>query len=217
MEPYKENNISSDQSGSYMTSQVEELKTLLSGALDVPKDSIRINFPLLSNFYLINSLHKSSWGIYYVKDESPQLLYTGNYLIQGADYSPRSSKSPFGVSSLSNITSIANTFSYEASLFKQNWALDLNLFEEDNKKLRFTVEEYKYFLKLLNQVRASWLLHLCEEGKFDFVICEYSAPSDHSFFIQLDSIDSVATKIKSYFHFGRHTFYKVNSFTKRDL
>ena len=179
--------------------QIDTLKALLSYALNTPEEKIKVNFPTLKNFYFINNVYKSSWAIYVQNDNLPKLLYTGNFLIQGDKYGKRSGKSPFGAKALSPLKSVANTFSYEASLFKQNWAQDLNLFEEDSDKLKFTVKEYQDFLKLLNNIRAQWLLHLSEEGNFDFVICEFSEPSDPIFFVDLESFDSMAVKIKTYF------------------
>ena len=185
----------------YLEDEVALIKSLLSYGLGLSSNEIKISFPTLKNFYTINNVYKSSWGIYVLKENLPKLLYTGNFIIQGGNeiYAARSPKSPFGAKALSPLRSIANTYSVEASYFKQNWALDLNLFDEDSMKLKFSVNEYKEFLKLLNTLRAQWLLHLIEEGNFDFVICEFSEPSDPLFFIDLENIDSLATKIKVYF------------------
>ena len=38
-----------------------------------------------------------------------------------------------------------------------------------------------------------------EEGNFDFVIIEFSEPSDPVYFVDLGSIDSLATKVRTYF------------------
>ena len=183
----------------YLEEQIDALKSMLSYALNIPTDEIKASFPALSNFYYVNNVYKSSWAIYTHKDKLPKLLFTGNFLVQGGKYGNRSTRSPFGAKALSPLTSIANTFSHEASTFKQNWTLDLNLFEEDTDKLAFSVKEYKEFLNLLNKVRAQWLLHLSEEENIDFVISEFSEPSDAIFFMDLESFDSQATKIKTYF------------------
>lgn len=194
-----EQNILSDVSADYLQEQISSLKALLGYALNIPQEEIKVSFPTLQNFYFVNNVYKSSWAIYTHKDKLPKLLYTGNFLIQGDKYGQRSSRSPFGAKALSPLTSIANTFSHEASIFKQNWTMDLNLFEEDNEKLKFTVNEYKEFLKILNMLRAQWLLHLSEERNIDFVIAEFSEPSDSIFFVDLENLDSLATKIKTYF------------------
>lgn len=199
MDQLEQNQFLSNAKVDYLEEQINLLKSMLAYALDVPVDDIKVSFPSLNNFYFVNNVYKSSWAIYTHKDKFPTLLYTGNFLIQGGQYNGRSPKSPFGAKALSPLTSIANTFSTEASFFKQNWALDLNLFEEEGEKLKFTVNEYKEFLKLLNNIRAQWMLHLSEEGNFDFVICEFSEPSDPLFFTDLENIDSLATKIKIYF------------------
>lgn len=199
MDQLEQNQFLSNAKVDYLEEQISLLKSMIAYALDVPVDDIKVSFPSLNNFYFVNNVYKSSWAIYIHKDKLPKLLYTGNFLIQGGQYNERSPKSPFGAKALSPLTSVANTFSVEASTFKQNWALDLNLFEEEGEKLKFTVNEYKEFLKLLNHIRAQWLLHLSEEGNFDFVICEFSEPSDSLFFTDLENIDSLATKIKIYF------------------
>ncbi|MBI2996022.1 MAG: hypothetical protein HYY52_04885 [Candidatus Melainabacteria bacterium] len=184
---------------SCLEEQAAILINMLSYGLEVPGDEIKISFPTLKNFYFVNNVYKSSWAIYTHKDKLPKLFYTGNFLIQGGQYGSRSSRSPFGAKALTSLASVANTFSYDASVFKQNWTLDLNLFEENNEKLKFSVKEYQEFLKVLNIVRAKWLLHLGEEGNFDFAICEFSEPTDPLFFMDLESIDSSATKTKTYF------------------
>lgn len=183
----------------YLSEQIVQLKEILAFGLGLEKEEIKVSFPSLSNFYYVNNVYKSSWAIYINKDKLPKLLFTGNFLIQGDKYGNRSSKSLFGVNALLSLTSIANTFSTQASFFKQNWTLDLNLFEENESKLKLTVKEYQQFLTILNRVRAQWLLHLCEEGNFDFVIGEFSEPSDPMFFMDLDSIDALGTKIKTFF------------------
>ena len=193
------NQILNNESIGYLDEQIDLLKERLSLALNIPIEDVKVSFPTLQNFYLVNNIYKSSWAVYVKDGNIPQLLFTGNFLIQGGKYSPRASKSPFGVKALSSLISIANTFSYDASIFKQNWTLDLNIFEEDSKKLRMTVLEYKNFLNLLNSIRAKWLLHLSEEGNFDFVITEFSEPLDALFFMDLENFDSLATKIKTYF------------------
>jgi len=183
----------------YLQEQITSLKQMLSYALKMHEDEIKISFPTLQNFYHVNNIYKSSWAMYISQDKMPKLLYTGNFLIQGRNYSKRSTRSPFGAKALEDLTSIANTFSMEASYFKQNWTVDLNLYEEDSSKLMFSVKEYQEFLKLLNLVRARWSLHLSEEGNYDFVINEVSEPSDPLFFMELDNFDSTATRIKTYF------------------
>lgn len=188
-------NISLD----YLNEEITTIRTMLASALELQFDEIKISFPSLNNFYVVNGLYKSSWAIYKQNDVLPELLYTGNFLIQGGNFSKRSSKSPFGADALSDLTSVANTFSYEASRYKQNWTLDLSLFEEDKNRLKFSVKDYQYFLKLLNIVRTKWLLHLSEEGNFDFVIIELSESSEQPFFMDLENMDSIATKIKTYF------------------
>ena len=199
MDQIEQNQFLKNASVDYLEEQISLLKSLLAYALGISQDEIKASFPSLSNFYFVNNVYKSSWAIYTHDEKLPKLLFTGNFLIQGGQYNSRSPKSPFGAKALSPLTSIANTFSIEASTFKQNWALDLNLFEEESNKLKFTVNEYKEFLKLLNNLRAQWLLHLSEEGNFDFVICEFSEPSDPLFCTDLESIDSLATKIKIFF------------------
>lgn len=199
MDNVEQNQIFHNDSITYLNEQIEILKSMLSYALNLPVSEIKISFPSLDNFYYLNKVYKSSWAIYIHKDKLPQLLYTGNFLIQGGSYTQRSNKSPFGAKAFESLVSIANTFSQEASTFKQNWTMDLNLFEEDGNKLAFTVKEYQDFLKLLNTVRGRWLLHLSEEANCDFVISEFSEPSDSVFFIDLENIDSSATKIKTYF------------------
>ncbi len=183
----------------YLDEQVTLLKSMLSYGLNIPFEDIKVSFPSLKNFYFINNVYKSSWAVYIHVDKLPKLLYTGNFLIQGGKYGKRSSRSPFGIEELSGLTSIANTFSYEASHFKQNWTLDINLFENEPEKLNFSVKEYQEFLKLLNTIRSQWTLHLSEEGNIDFVITEFSEPSDPLFFMDLENFDSAATKIKTYF------------------
>ena len=195
----EQNQVFLNSSIDYLNEQISLLKSMLSYALSLPLDDIKISFPTLKNFYIINGVHKSSWAIYIQKERLPKLLFTGNFLVQGGNYGNRSPKSPFGAKALLPLTSLANTFSGEASFYKQNWAMDLNLFEDDSEKLKFSVKEYQEFLKLLNNVRAQWLLHLSEEGNFDFVISEFSEPSDPLFFMDLESFDSSATKIKTYF------------------
>ena len=195
----EQNEISQASSMGYLEEQINLLRSMLSYALGVKELEIKISFPTLKNFYFINNVYKSSWAIYIHDEKLPKLLYTGNFLIQGGNYAKRSSRSTFGMDTLSPLTSIANTFSSEASIFKQNWTLDLDLFQDSADKLRFSVKEYKEFLKLLNRVRAQWLLHLSEEGNFDFVIIEFSEPSDQVFFADLENVDSLATKIKTYF------------------
>lgn len=202
MDQLDKNEIIFSSSTSYLDEQINDLKSMLAYALALPIEDIKISFPTIKNFYNINNLCKSSWAIYLENIEGeklPKLLYTGNILIQGANFTKRSSRSPFGVKALSNLTSIANTFSYDASYYKQNWTLDLNLFEEDTDKLKFSVKEYQEFLMLLNTLRAKTLLHLSEEGNYDFVICEFSEPSDPLFFVDLENLDSLATKVKTYF------------------
>lgn len=184
---------------SYLADQIELLRSMLSYGLKLPQDEIKISFPTLKNFYLLNNIYKSSWAIYIHSEKLPELLYTGNFLIQGGEYGRRSPKSIFGVKALSPLTSLANTFSIEASLFKQNWALDLNLFEEESTQLNFSVKEYQEFLTQLNFIRAQCLLHISEEGNFDFVIGEFSEPADPIFFMDLDHVYTQATKIKTYF------------------
>ena len=199
MDNVEQNQIFQNTSITYLNEQIETLKSMLSYALRLPASEIKVSFPSLDNFYYSNKVYKSSWAVYIHKDKLPKLLYTGNFLIQGGPYTKRSNKSPFGVSALESLTSIANTFSMEASTFKQNWTMDLNLFEEDDNKLFFTVKEYQDFLKLLNTIRGTWLLHLSEEANCDFVIAEFSEPSDSVFFIDLEDIFSSAIKIKTYF------------------
>lgn len=184
---------------SYLEEEVGFLKAMLSYGLNISENEIKVSFPTLKNFYLFNNVYKSSWSIYLYKEQLPLLLYTGNFLLQGGQYGKRSERSPFGAKALSSLTSLANTFSMEASFFKQNWALDLNLLEEENSKLLFSVQEYKEFLRLLNKIRAQCLLHLSEERNIDFVISEFSEPSDPLFFMDLDELDSQATRVKTYF------------------
>jgi len=202
MDSVEQNQIFSSQEGasiSYLDEQIDLLKAMLSYGLNLPVSEIKISFPTLKNFYLVNNIYKSSWAIYTLKDKMPQLLYTGNFLIQGGEYGRRSPKSIFGAKALSPLTSLANTFSREASVFKQNWALDLNLFEEDGAKLSFSVKEYQEFLTQLNFLRSQCLLHISEEGNFDLAIGEFSEPSDPIFFMDLEDFYSQATKIKTYF------------------
>ena len=199
MEHIDKNPATSNTSLDYLNEEITTLRAMLASALELQLDEIKISFPSLSNFYFANGLYKSSWAIYKQNGALPELLYTGNFLIQGGNFNKRSSRSPFGVDALSNLTSVANTFSYEASRYKQNWTLDLSLFEEDKNRLKFSLQEYQSFLKLLNVVRAKWLLHLSEEGNFDFVIIELSESSEQPFFMDLEKMDSLATKIKTYF------------------
>lgn len=195
----EKNEINQSSSIGYLEEQISYLRSMLSYALDINETEIKINFPTLKNFYFVNNIYKSSWAIYTHREKFPRLLYTGNFLIQGGNYAKRSTRSPFGIDALSSLTSVANTFSFEASLFKQNWTLDLDLFQDSADKLKFSVKEYKDFLQLLNRIRAQWLLHLSEEGNFDFVIIEFSEPSDPVYFVDLGSIDSLATKVRTYF------------------
>ena len=195
----EQNEISQASSVGYLEEQINLLRKMLSYALDIKESEIKISFPSLKNFYFLNNIYKSSWAIYIHDEKLPKLLYTGNFLIQGGDYAKRSNRSTFGINVLSSLTSIANTFSIEASMFKQNWTLDLGLFQDCTDKLKFSVVEYKEFLKLLNRIRAQWLLHLSEEGNFDFVIIEFSEPSDPVFFIDIENVDSLATKVRTYF------------------
>ncbi|OGI07359.1 MAG: hypothetical protein A3I68_04885 [Candidatus Melainabacteria bacterium RIFCSPLOWO2_02_FULL_35_15] len=195
----EKNEINQASSVGYLEEQISYLRSMLSYALDINEAEIKINFPTLKNFYFVNNIYKSSWAIYTHREKFPRLLYTGNFLIQGGNYAKRSTRSPFGIDALSSLTSVANTFSFEASLFKQNWTLDLDLFQDSADKLKFSVKEYKDFLQLLNRIRAQWLLHLSEEGNFDFVIIEFSEPSDPVYFVDLGSIDSLATKVRTYF------------------
>lgn len=186
----------------YLDEQICNLKTVLSYGLSVTPEEIKISFPNIENFYPVNNIYKSSWAIYTQEGTLPKLLFTGNFFIQGGQenkYSKRSKRSPFGAPALSHLTSVANTFSYNASIFKQNWTLDLNLLGNDSNKLNLSVEEYKDFLKLLNLIRIKWLLHVSEEGNFDFVISEVSEPSDSLYFMGIESFDSTASKIKTYF------------------
>lgn len=199
MDQLEQNNVFLPTSIGYLEEQINLLRSMLAYALNLEPDEIKISFPTLKNFYYVNDIYKSSWAIYIDKDKLPKLLFTGNFIIQGGQYSKRSKKSPFGAGALAPLTSVANTVSLDASCFKQNWALDLNLFENENEKLRFSVKEYQEFLTLLNKVRAQWLLHLSEEGNFDFVISELSEPSDPIFFMDLENLDSLATRIKTYF------------------
>lgn len=199
MEQIDKNQLLPNASVSYLEEEIATLRSMLSYGLDLPIEEVKISFPSLDNFYVVNNLYKSSWAIYIQDQDMPKLLYTGNFLIQGGPFMKRASRSPFGIDALSSLTSIANTFSYGASFFKQNWAHDLNLSGENSEKLKFTVKEYQEFLKLLNTVRAKWLLHLSEEGNHDFVIIELSEPSDPLFLIDLENIDSLASKIKTYF------------------
>ncbi len=179
--------------------QINQIKSLLSYGLNLSDEEINISFPSLNNFYYINNAYKSSWAIYVLVDSTPQLLFTGNFLIQGGKFGNRSVRSPFGAKALSPLTSIASTFSTKASYFKQNWTSDLALIDGNSQLLRFSMKEYKEFLKLLNIMRAQWLLYLSEEGSIDFVISEFSEPSDALFFMDLEEFDSQATKIKTYF------------------
>ena len=193
------NQVVNNSLNEYLHEQISELQAMLSQAIRIPEVDLSINFPTLKNFYVINNVYKSSWAIYISDKNNPKLLYSGNFLIQGGNYPKRSLKSPFGANALSSLSSIAHTFSQEASIFKQNWTLDLNLFEEDSTKLLFSVKEYQEFLKLLNLCRMQWLLHLSEEGNFDMVITEISSPSDPLFFMNLENFDSGAANIETYF------------------
>ncbi len=195
----EQNEIPQASSIGYLEEQINLLRSMLSYGLGVKETEIRISFPTLKNFYFINNIYKSSWAIYIHDEKLPKLLYTGNFLIQGGNYAKRSTRSTFGIDALSSLTSIANTFSSEASMFKQNWTLDLDLSQDSVNKLKFSVKEYKDFLKLLNGIRAQWLLHLSEEGNFDFVIIEFSEPADPVFFVDLENVDSLAAKIRTYF------------------
>ena len=195
----EQNELSTTSSISYLEEEITLLREMLSYALGVNQSEIKFSFPTLKNFYFTNNIYKSSWAIYIHDEKLPKLLYTGNFLIQGGKFGKRSSRSPFGAQPLSPLLSVANTFSYEASFYKQNWTSDLNLLGDDPEKLKFSVKEYKEFLKLLNIVRAKWLLHLSEEGNFDFVIIEFSEPLDPLFFMDLENLDTSATKIKTYF------------------
>ena len=200
MDSFEQNQVLEYPHMEYLEDQINLLKETLAYALQVDQSEINVSLPTLKNFYFIGNVYKSSWAIYLKGTEKiPKLLYTGNFLIQGGPYCKRSEKSPFGTKSLSSLTSVACTFSYEASFFKQNWALDLNLMGEENDKLKLSVKEYQEFLKLLNEIRAKWLLHLSEEGSSDFVICEFSEPTDPLFLADLEDLDSAATKVKSYF------------------
>ena len=199
MEYIEQNKLLINTKTDYLQEQVSIIQSMLSYALNLPQRDIKISFPELNNFYFVNNVFKSSWAIYIINEKLPKLLFTGNFIIQGEKYGDRSLRSPFGAKALSPLTSIANTFSTEASFFKQIWALDLNLLNEDENRLRLSVKEYQEFLKLLNFVRARWLLHLSEEGSYDFVIGEFSEPSDSVFFIDLEQVDSMATKVKTYF------------------
>ncbi len=191
--------LGGDNIHAHLEYQINQLKAMLSNGLSLPENLININFPSLNNFYFVNNVYKSSWAIYLSNNKTPKLLYTGNFLIQGGQYGNRSNRSPFGAQALSPLISIANTFSYNASVFKQNWTLDLAFLDDRDEKLLFSLKEYKEFLKLLNNIRAQWLLYLSEEGHIDFVISEFSEPSDPLFFTDLESFDSQATKIKTYF------------------
>src|SRR3989338_4900576 len=197
---FEQNNTLLD-STNYLDDQIASIKSRLLYALNISYDEIHVSFPTLKNFYYINNVYKSSWAIYIHNEKLPKLLFTGNFLIQGSQYGPRSTKSPFGSKDLAVLTSVANTFSTQASVFKQNWTMDLNLFDDENEqnKLNFTVKEYQEFLTLLNNLRAQWSLHLSEEGAFDFVIVEFSEPSDSVLFIDTEKMDSIGTKIKTYF------------------
>ncbi len=184
----------------YLRDEILKLREYLASASSISIDHIHVSFPLLSQFYLVNNIHKSSWAIFTKNDDhTPNLLYTGNFLIQGNSYGDRSSRSPFGSKSLSSLTSLACTYSSQASNFKMNWTLDLDIFQNDNSKLKLTRNDYQNFLSYLNNIRAHWLLHLAEESNIDFAIVEFSEPSDPLFFLDLDNIDSTATKIKTYF------------------
>lgn len=200
MQQIKKNQLLFDTSTGYLEEQITTLKSILSYGLGLSFEEIKVSFPSLDNFYVAGGIYKSSWALYTHTNKLPDLFYTGNFLIQGGPFVPRASRSPFGMEALSSLTSIANTFSHGASRFKQNWTNDLNLlFEENSKKLNLSVKEYQEFLEILNVVRAKWLLHLSEEGNYDFVVIEFSEPSDPLFFIDLENIDSLATKVKTYF------------------
>lgn len=196
----EQNSIFSNTTSSYLEEYFSHIRSMLSYALNLSESEIKISFPSLSNFKFINGVYKAPWAIFIHQDKLPKLLYAGNFLIQGGSYPLRSPKSAFGMKPLLELTSLANSFSQNASYFKQNWTLDLNLVEDvDSGKLRFSLKEYKEFLKLLNKVRSQWLLHLSEEGNVDFVIIEFSEPSDQLFFIDLENRDSLASTIKTYF------------------
>ena len=199
MENEDKNQLLFNASVGYLDEHINQIQEMLAYGLNLPVQEIKISFPSLKNFYSTNNLVKSSWAIYIQDGKMPKLLYTGNFLIQGGNFSLRSNKSPFGADALSSLTSIANTFSYEASFFKQNWTCDLNLFDDNSDKLKFSVKEYQEFLKILNILKTKWLLHVSEEGNFDLVIIEFSEPSDQLFFVDLENIDSLATRIKTYF------------------
>ena len=158
MDQVDKNQILSNTSTSSLDEEVGLIKSMLSYALDLPEKEIYVSFPSLKNFYVANNIYKSSWAIYLKNDKLPKLLFTGNFLIQGGKFGKRSSRSPFGAQPLSPLLSVANTFSYEASFYKQNWTSDLNLLGDDPEKLKFSVKEYKEFLKLLNIVRVMDLL-----------------------------------------------------------
>lgn len=198
MEANKENLITEEPS-TYLVDEINELKNILSIGLNISADDIKVSFPTLKNFYSINNVFKSSWAIYSIEDKLPKLYFTGNFLIQGGAYPDRSKRSPYGIDELRCLSSIANTFSVQASIFKQNWTMDLNIIDESEKKLNFTVKEYQDFLNLLNSIRAKWLLHLCEEGNFDFAICEFSESADPMLFLDMENLHTGATKIKTYF------------------
>ena len=194
---YETEHLSGRDVSSYLGEQIYLIRSILAVSLDLNLEDVKINFPMLKNFHSVNNVYKSSWAIH--SNELQKLFFAGNFLAQGGEYSKRSIRSPFGSEVLSSLTSLANTFSYSSSICKQNWALDLNIYGKEEHKLNLSVNEYKEFLRLLNMLRAQWLLHLSEEGKFDFVICEFSEPSDPLYFIDLESIDSNASKIKTYF------------------
>ena len=196
----EQNSIFLNPSSSYLEEYFTPMRAMLSYALNLSESEIKISFPALNDFKFINGVYKAPWAIFIHQDKLPKLLYAGNFLIQGGTYSQRATKSVFGMQPLLELSSLANTFSQNASYFKQNWTLDLNLIDEvDSEKLRFSLKEYKEFLKLLNKIRSQWLLHLSEEGNIDFVIIEFSEPSDQLFFIDLENIDSLASTIKTYF------------------
>lgn len=184
---------------SLLEQDVQTIKTILAYGLSMNESDIKVSFPSLKNFYEVNGIFKSSWAIYTHEGKLPNLLYTGNYIIQGPNYTKRSKRSPFGASALSPLTSVASTFSKDASLFKQNWTHDISLVGEEEGKLNLTLQEYQELLRLINKVRAKWTLHLSEEGNFDFVISEFSEPNESPFFVGLDGLDSAATRIKTYF------------------
>ena len=122
----EQNEIPQASSMGYLEEQINLLRSMLSYALGVKEAEIKISFPTLKNFYFINNIYKSSWAIYIHDEKLPKLLYTGNFLIQGGNYAKRSTRSTFGIDALSPLTSIANTFSSEASISIKKSPVDLN-------------------------------------------------------------------------------------------